>query len=440
MPGCSATTYPGSNRSSAMSLALVDTMPLRRWPCALATAMACTLAAAHGSDLDALMLADKPPPPSAVAKDWRGFAEVGAGQASNPLGRRGNQRLSLDLQLDKSLAPGWRGVLANRLDLDRPAQRGTEHRINTLREAYVVWQPSDAQALDLGRINARFGVATGYSPTDYFRAHSLRSLVSVDPNSLKKNRQGAFMLRGQTLWADGALSALLSPRLASQPSSAPFALNEGATNASNRWLLAWSQRLSEHLNPQWLLYGEERHPPQIGFNLAALANDATVVYMEWSGGRGRSQVSQALGLAEDWRFQQSLSTGITYTTPHKLSLTLEYSSNSAAPDATQWRALQSGSLWSYALYRSWTQSAQELTTRTQYALYVNWPDALVPHLDLSAMVLVNGADHSRLHWLEARYHWSQTDLALQWQSSSGTSRSDFGAAPRAWQISVRRYF
>ncbi|WP_461160644.1 hypothetical protein [Simplicispira piscis] len=419
---------------------IVGIRPSWQWLGALAAALTCSMAAAQTSDLDALRLADTPPPPSVAASDWHWFAEIAAGQVCNPVGTHSNQRLSLDLQLDKSLAPGWRGVLANRLDLDWPAQYGTEHRINTLKEAYVGWQPTDAQALDLGRINARFGVATGYNPTDYFRTNSLRSLVSVDPNSLKKNRQGAFMLRGQTLWADGALTALLSPRLARLPKSAPFALNEGATNASNRWLLTWSQRLSERLNPQWLLYGEERKPPQIGFNLAALANDATVVFMEWSGGRGRSQVSQALGWTEDQRFQQRLSTGITYTTGHKLSLTLEYSSNSAAPAASQWSDLQSGSPWAYALYRSWTQSAQELTTRQQYALSMNWPDALAPHLDLSAMVRFNGADHSRLHWLEARYHWTQTDLALQWQSSSGTPRSDFGAAPRTLQVSVRRYF
>lgn len=414
----------------------------RLWRCLVtwASAMVCTVAAAQSSELDALLLADAPQPPSAVASDWHWFAEIAAGQVRNPMGTHNNQRLSLDLQLDKSLARGWRGVVASRLDVDWPPQRGTEHRIHTLKEAYVSWQPSDSQALDLGRINARFGVATGYSPTDYFRTHSLRSVVSVDPNSLKKNRQGAFMLRGQTLWADGALTALVSPRLSRLPDSAPFALNEGATNASTRWLLAWSQRLGERYNPQLLLYGEEGSPAQIGFNLATLANDASVVFVEWSGGRGRSQMSQALDLAEDRHFRQRLSTGITYTNPHKLSLTLEYSSNNAALGAAQWRALQSGSPSSYALYRSWTQSAQELTTRTQYALYANWPDALIAHLDLNAMVRVNGADHSRLHWLEARYHWSRTDLALQWQNSSGTARSDFGAAPKAWQVSLRRYF
>ena len=90
--------------------------------------------------------------------------------------------------------------------------------------------------------------------------------------------------------------------------------------------------------------------------------------MEWSGGRGHSQMSQAMGLTEDQRFLQRLSTGITYTTAQKLSFTLEYSSNSAAPDASQWSALQGGSPSAYALYRNWTQSAQELTTRMQYAL------------------------------------------------------------------------
>lgn len=415
-----------------------------RWPwrrlAGWAPAMVCTLAAAQSSDLDALRLADTPPPPSAAASDWHWFAEAAAGRVGLPDGAQDRERLSIDLQLDKSLARGWRGALAARLDADWPPQRGTERLIHTLKEAYVSWQPADAQAFDLGRINARFGVATGYSPTDYFRANSLRSVVSVDPGSLKKNRQGVFMLRSQTLWEGGALAALVAPRLSRQPDSAPVALDDGAGKAGGRWLLAWSERWGERLDPQWLLYGDGRNPVQAGLNLAALANDATVLFVEWSGGRGRSQLSQALGLDADWRFRQRLSTGLTYTSRHKLALTLEYSSNNAAPDGAQWRALQSGSPGRLALYRNWTASAQELTTRTQAALYANWPDALVPHLDLGAMVRVNGADHSRLHWLEARYHWRQADVALQWQSSSGSSRSDFGAAPRAWQISLRRYF
>ena len=51
--------------------------------------------------------------------------------------------------------------------------------------------------IDLGRINVRNGVALGYNPTDYFRAGAVRAAVSVSPASLKENRQGSVMLRGQ---------------------------------------------------------------------------------------------------------------------------------------------------------------------------------------------------------------------------------------------------
>ncbi|OIQ88285.1 hypothetical protein GALL_298170 [mine drainage metagenome] len=75
-------------------------------------------------------------------------------------------------------------------------------------------------------------------------------------------------------------------------------------------------------------------------------------------------------------------------------------------------------------------------------MYTLWQDALLNRLDLSAMLRLNVADHSRLSWLEARYHWAYADLALQWQGNSGSAASQYGADPlqRAWQILVRRYF
>ena len=46
-----------------------------------------------------------------------------------------------------------------------------------------------------GRINVRNGAALGYNPTDFFRSGALRSVVSIDPNSLRENRLGTVMLR-----------------------------------------------------------------------------------------------------------------------------------------------------------------------------------------------------------------------------------------------------
>jgi hypothetical protein len=399
---------------------------------------------AHADDTDALLLADTASKKVETASDWQWYAEAAFGKSTprNGGSSASNQRLSLDLQVDKSFAPGWRAVLADRLDINWPAQIDDQHEINTLKEAYLSWQAQADRILDLGRINARNGVATGYNPTDFFRAGAIRSVVSVDPASLKKNRLGSMMFRGQMLSAGGSLSALYSPKLADERNNAPFSPDFGATNSNNRWLLSASQQVAEGVTPQWLIYGESGHSAQLGFNLTNLIGDASVVFLEWSGGRSRSQLSQALNAADDSAFRQRIATGLTYTTSDKLSVTLEYDYNGAALDRAAWNGLMRGSPVVYGQYRTWVQIMQDLPTKQAVFAYASWQDAMINHLDLSAMLRFNVADRSRLNWLEARYHWTGVDLALQWQVNSGSAGSEFGASSqqRAWQALLRYYF
>ena len=399
---------------------------------------------AQADDADALMLADTAPGKVQTASDLQWYGEFAAGRSTqrDANAAANTRRLSLDMRLDSSIAPGWRGVLADRLDVNWPASGGGERSVNTLKEAYLSWQAQDNYIVDIGRINAPNGVATGYNPTDFLRAQALRSIVSVDPSSLKKNRLGSVMLRGQTLWSSGSLTALFAPKLAERASDADFSLDLGATNHADRWLLLLSQRFSDDFNPQWLIYGETHQSPQLGFNLTRVLGDAVVAFVEWSGGRSRTQWSQALGVPENASFHQRLATGATYTAANKLSLTLEYAYAGAALDATAWNALQRGAPAAYGLYRNWVQSALELPTKQVVTVYANWPDAIARHLDLSAMLRFNLADKSRLNWFEARYRWEHVDLALQWQVNSGNRGSEFGTLPlsRAWQLSLRNYF
>ncbi|TXT35303.1 MAG: hypothetical protein FD135_4985 [Comamonadaceae bacterium] len=399
---------------------------------------------ALADDLDALMLADSAPEMVKTSRDWQGYVETGFGES---IARTGgavtpNQRLSFDLQLDKSLAPGWRAVLADRWDVSWPAQGSEPSGINTLKEAYLSWQVQDERLLDLGRINARYGVATGYNPTDFLRTGALRSLVSVDPGSLKKNRMGSVMLRGQTLWSGGSLTALYSPRLADQPSTSAFSADLGATNNQHRWLLAASQQWTHQLSPQWLLFGGAGQSAQLGFNLTTLVGDAGVAFLEWSGGRSRSLWSQAINTAEGEAFHNRLATGFTYTTANKLTLTLEVDYNGAALDDAAWNNLAHGPVRVYQSYRTWVRYAQDMPSQQAAFVYAAWQDALVNHLDLNAMLRINLADQSRLTWLEARYHFKRADLALQWQVNSGSLGSEYGADPqqRAWQAVLRCYF
>ena len=399
------------------------------------------------SDSAALLLADQAPATPERAKDWQLAIEAALSQTHQRygLGDLPGQRLSLDLQVDTRLGAQWRTVLSDQLDQRWQHHFNAPKATNTLREAYLSWQPQPERAVDIGRINARFGVAMGYNPTDYFRAGANRSITSADPASLKKNRQGSVMLRGQTLWDGGSLTALLSPHLDDQPSDAPFSLDVGATNPRHRWLIALTQRLTDSLQPQWLLYGEQQQAPQLGFNLTGVLGQASVAYIETSVGRSRSQLAQAVPGPDDRTLRTRLATGLTYTNNNRLSLTAEYQYNGAALSANAWRALAQPTPVAqaqYLRYRLWLQSRLDLPTRQAVFLYASWQDALLKQLDLTAMLRLNTDDHSRLAWLEARYHWPRTDLALQWQNLHGRPGSEYGAAPhhQAVQLALRYYY
>jgi len=401
-------------------------------------------ALADDDDAAALLLADKTSTTAEQSSDWRTYIEAAARESRRQGGGPAlhGARLSLDARFDKGFAPGWRAVFADRLDLNRIDGASGNQDVNTLKEAYLSWQLQPDRVADLGRINARNGVALGYNPTDYFRAGALRSIVSLDPASLRENRLGSAMLRGQTLWTSGSLTALYSPALADKPSDSVFSPDLGATNRRARWQLAVSEKLSAALNPQWLVSGGAGQSPQLGLNLTALPNDATVVYLEWSGGRARSLAAQALANRDDSEFRSRMSAGLTYTTANNVSLTAEYQHNGAGLDQAGWDALRRGPPSAYGAYRALVANLQDPPTRDQVFLYAVWQDALVKRLDLTAMVRYDGADHSRLQWLEARYHWSRVDIALQTQLNSGQPGSNFGALPerRIWQALARYFF
>lgn len=414
---------------------------------ALAGAVPCALAFAGTADDDdaaALQLADETPDVVAQASGLRGFAEIGAGQARlRADGRRHDEyRASFDIHYETELAPRWRAVFSDRLDISQPAQHGHEHAINTVREAWVGYRASDRAMVDIGRINVRHGVALGYNPTDWFRAGALRSIVTIDPVSLRENRQGSVMLRGQRVWDGGSLVALVSPRLAHRSDERGFALDWAATNGSNRVLLAVSQKLGRALDPQFLLLHQEGRPVQFGLNLSGLVNDATVAYVEWAGGRKAAHAREALDGTgpRDWR--NRLAAGLTWTSANRLSLTAEYQYDGAAPGRGEWRALRAAPLPVYGAYRAWALREQEQVTRRAIFLHARWQDAFVHRLDLGAMLNADRIDGSRRLWLEARYRGPRADYVLQWQRSTGSPLATYGALPESfrWQAALRLYF
>ncbi|TJZ78860.1 hypothetical protein [Chitiniphilus eburneus] len=400
-------------------------------------------AAVAQDDAAALQLADDAPNIVATPRDWAAFVELALAdtQARSGDDPPGDARLSLDARLDRALAPGWRLVLADRFDARWIGDIDAQRSVNTLKEAYLGWQPGPDWALDLGRINTRYGAGTGFNPTDFFKVGALRSVSSVDPGSLRENRLGVVMTRGQWLWQGGSLTAMYAPKLDNAPSDDPFSLDLGASNPRDRWLLVAGHAFTEVFNPQWLLYHEAGQSPQLGLNWSVLLGDATVAYVEWAGGRTPSLAGRAAGV-DDTAFRAALATGVTWTAPNKLSLTLEYQRDNAAADAAQWKALQNGPLDDYWRYRALAGGRQALTTRESAMVYARWPDAFVQRLDLSGFVRHDLIDQSNAAWLETRWRGDATDLALQWQYSEGDALSNHGGLPlrQRWQVLVAHYF
>lgn len=209
----------------------------------------------------ALSLADETPTAKRDSQSWRLFGEAALARQwlRNPSASGDEGRASIDFRYDGAIVPRLRAVLSDRLDLIhcRGDLEPHDDSVNTLRETYLSWHATPDLIADLGRINLRYGSAFGYNPTDYFKSNALRTIVSIDPASLRENRQGTVVVQGQKLWIDSSVTAAFSPKLGDPPpSSSTFSLNFGATNPSNRWLLAAGHRFAGSSIRRWFCSAE----------------------------------------------------------------------------------------------------------------------------------------------------------------------------------------
>lgn len=408
------------------------------------------------SELDALALADAGPAPTAgETGPYRVTLELGAGQSRQ---RAGGSQSSLHgalvLRIDQQLAPQWRYMLDYRFDADGEPGQGIQrdNLHGALREGYLTRQMGSDTWLDIGRINVKSGVAMGYNPTDYFRANAQLNSYTPDPAALRDYRLGTVAVRLQRLWDTGSVSLMVSPKLAGRPHDGVFNLALDRTNPVTRWQLRSSLKLNEALAPEFSLYHQAGQPLErlrAGFNLSALVQPDMSAYIEWSGARAPSLAQQALqpplspeGAAPagpGLRFRQQAAFGINWNPMAKLALMTEYMVNQTGLGREAWRTLgaaRDAGVADYWRVRSLAASSQNPVTRQAWLVRASWQDALAPHADLTAFVRGNPYDSSRMAWVEARYHFNKTDLALAFSHFQGKASSEFGALPASKALSL----
>lgn len=396
------------------------------------------------AEADALTLQSAPESVPEAARDTRFFIEGAVGNASQRYlpESRDLGRVSFDFSHSARLASGLRAVISDRLDQIHPRDIGADETVNSLREAYLSWQPENGNSVvEFGRINLRYGPGYGYNPTDFFRDGSLRVVTTADPFALRENRLGSVMLRAQRLWTGGSLSLALSPKLADRPNPDGWSLDLGSTNNRNRALVALGTQFSQRVSSQVLLYKEDGSSPTLGANLTALLSDAATAHIEWTRGSEPDLLSRALVLPASRATRNRFVGGITYTTLGKLSLTAEYQYNGFGLSPSSWEALGAAPAIQQAYLRE-ALRLQELAPRQAYLIYVTQKSLGLKNLDLTAYLRLNPGDDSKLAWLELRHHWPSFDLTFQLQQNIGRATSEFGILPdrRIAQVLGTYYF
>jgi hypothetical protein len=342
---------------------------------------------------------------------------------------------------------------------------------NDWREGYLSWEATPRAWLEAGRINLRNGVALGFNPTDFFKTRTLVDQSSQDPSALRENRLGTFMLRGQRIWDGASASLAWAPKLY-DPSAVETGLPAAGlragldrTNGASRILASASLGLAD-LSPQVLLY-RESGVTRLGLNLSRTLGRSVVLYGEWAGGRYPSLVARALAYGRETgtlpasappvlpadagdAFQNDLALGLSWTGAAKLTLNAEVLYHQAGMTREDWRRWfatgtanagslpATGALW---YIRAFAADQQEPATREQLFLRAAWSDALVPHLELSALAFVNLYDRSALTQLGASYYLSERwTLGAYLGANLGRADSERGSLPQARSAVLRALY
>lgn len=395
---------------------------------------------------------DAAPQPWGLEAQWAllGYTDRLLGVADLPQALTQAQRLALDLRRDHSLPGGWRYGLSARLegvwpidtDAGAPDRAGT---LWSLREAWVshaLPNTGGAGFVDMGRINWRLGAGSGYNPSDFLKTRAVRSSTSQDPGSLRLERLGVFMLRGQWLGEQGAWTLALAPRLSARQSDnhSASSLALERTNGSAAGLLRWAPSVAERVSLDLQLFSREGERVQLGANLTWLASDALVLYTEAAVGRRAALAGPSVAGSVGSPVRRArAAVGGTLTLPAGIELTLEWQHTGDAlsrSDWDQWRnaADAATQIRLGALARE-RVAQQEPLVRANAFFRAAWRQPFgLADLDLSAFVQVNTFDHSHTWQLRANQRLSRRwALSAQTGALQGAPNTEYGSS------SLKRY-
>ncbi len=335
-----------------------------------------------------------------------------------------------------------------------------------IKEAYISWHQSPTQFLDVGRINIKNGVATGFNPTDYFKVGTVLDRNTEDVSQLRDARLGALLIKAQKLWDGGSLTVLASPEISDSKDrwysdEEITGMNLHKSNDRSRALAKLT--LSNDFSPEMIYYNEAgKH--NLGVNISRVFSKQWFAYAEWNIGQRRNLLDKAFLDLRDTNqlsptisqqfprdygeyYQQQLALGASYTSTSNITSKLEYHYNEAGlskTDKNKWidlgRTAQNDPATTGQLLsvRGTAQTYGEPLGKHSLFLHSTWTDAAINNLDLTALVKTNLDDNSWLTQLELAYTPNtNTELSLRYAKYNGDKESIYGSLDQEQTVSFQ---
>lgn len=345
-------------------------------------------------------------------------------------------------------------LLLNVYTRDNDSFRASHDLRLDIKEAYLSWQQSPTLFFDVGRVNIKSGVATGFNPTDYFKVGSLLDRNTEDISQLRDARLGSLVMRGQKLWDGGSLTLVASPKISNKTNhwttgKEIVGFNFHKSNDRSRIMLKLNQLITENFTPEIIYYNESgKH--NLGINISQSVNDQWIAYSEWNIGKRRNLIDEALRdqrkshqllpsiidqFANDSgeEYLQQLAIGASFTSGLNITTKLEYQYNQAGlshAEASKWfDAMQNpdaiGQLMSI---RGLAQNRNEPLGQHSLFLRSNGSDIMVDKLDFTGLLITDLNDHSHLIQIEAEYELnSKSSISLKLAKFRGDKESIYGS-------------
>jgi hypothetical protein len=319
-----------------------------------------------------------------------------------------------------------------------------------IKDLYYKTAYNERYFFELGRMNVKEGIASGYNPTDYFKGGSSFTL-SVDPKEKKENRLGALLIQASAILDDMTIKVLYSPEVSVKSQSIwanknYLGVHLDESNNQDRTTLYVGYTGFDTMSISGLLHSNNEGL-NLGLNLSYI-DEGTIWYMEGSVVEKKSNIDTILGTQNPVEsYSTELSLGVNYTSSTNIVSTFEYIYNHAGLDSSDWKNY-------FAVSKKSPQSAGELAKArgallghskmmSKHTLFMMARQSdVLTNLDWSLLTWVNAIDKSSLLQVGMSYAYEEVLFSLDARAYMGTNLTEYGSYPNDYEglLSMTYFF